>query len=109
MHKNIKISIVLEQNKIFYFKAEASEKLYFALVHTSITVYGSATRLHWPPLCLNKKNALRIISRAKFRDHTKPLFPHHEILPFEELIYSYRVKFMHSYYFKKLPISFAEM
>ncbi len=97
-------------NKIKNFvNTEAPKKLYFALVHSSITVYGSANKTTLAPLVLKQKKALHIISRAKFRDHTKPLFPHHEILPLEELIYSYHVKFMHSYYFKQLPISFAEV
>jgi hypothetical protein len=53
--------------------------------------------------------SFKLISRANYRDHTRPLFAKHGILPIESLIHYYRVKFMHSYYFKKLPISFAEL
>ncbi len=58
------------------------------------------TQLHW---------AVRIISRAKYRDHTAPLFANLEILPLDELITYHRLKFMHSYHFQKLPISFAQL
>jgi hypothetical protein len=101
-------------NKVKNFvSAEALTKLYFALVHSSITycinVYGSANKTTLTPLILKQKKAIRIISRANFRDHTRPLFANHGILPIESLIYYYRMKFMHSYYFKKLPLSFAEL
>ncbi len=101
-------------NKVKNFvSAEALTKLYFALEHSSITycinVYGSANKTTLTPLILKQKKAIRIISRANYRDHTRPLFANHGILPIESLIYYYRIKFMHSYYFKKLPLSFAEL
>jgi hypothetical protein len=92
---------------------EALKKLYFALVHSSITycinIYGAANKTTLAPLVLKQKKAIRIISRANYRDHTGPLFALHEILPLESLIHFYRVKFMHNYHFKKLPLSFAEL
>jgi hypothetical protein len=38
-----------------------------------------------------------------------PLFMELKILPLDELITYSRIKFMHSFYFNKLPISFSEM
>jgi hypothetical protein len=101
-------------NKVKNFvSADALTKLYFALVHSSITycinVYGSANKTTLTPLILKQKKAVRIISRANYRDHTRPLFANQGILPIESLIHYYRIKFMHSYYFKKLPLSFAEL
>jgi hypothetical protein len=54
---------------------------------------------------------MRIISRAKFRNNTDPLFANLEVLPLEDLITYHRLKCMHCYYrYKnKLPISFAEL
>jgi hypothetical protein len=72
-------------------------------------VYGSANKTTLAPLFLMQKKAVRIISRAKYRDHTNPLFVHLGILPLDELITYQRLKFMHSYYFHKLPISFAQI
>jgi hypothetical protein len=95
-----------------FVNSEALKKLYYALVHSSISycinVYGSANKTTLSPLFLMQKKAVRIISRAKYRDHTNPLFAHLEILPIVELITYQRLKFMHSYYFHKLPISFAQ-
>jgi hypothetical protein len=101
-------------NKVKNFvNVEALIKLYYALVHSSITycinVYGSANKTTLTPLFLKQKKAIRIVTRANYRDHTSPLFVQHGILPIESLIHYNRIKFMHSYYFKKLPISFAEL
>ncbi len=53
----------------------ALNKLYFALVQFSITycinVYGSANKTMLKPLILKQKKAIRIISRANFRDHSR--------------------------------------
>jgi hypothetical protein len=99
-------------NKVKNFiSKESLKKLYFALVHSSMTycinVYGSANKTTLQPLVLKQKKAIRIIAGANYRDHTRPLFTSLEILPLESLIHYYRMKFMHSYYCKKLPFSFS--
>jgi hypothetical protein len=101
-------------NKIKNFvNLDALKKLYYALVHSSIcyciNVYGSATKTTLAPLFLAQKKAVRTITRAKYRDHTGPLFKNLEILPLNELITYHRLKFMHNYYFQKLPPSFANL
>jgi hypothetical protein len=101
-------------NRVKNFVSQAAlKKLYFALVHSSLTyclnIYGAANKTTLQPLVLQQKKAIRIISRVNFRDHTGPLFALHEILPVESLIHFQRMKFMHNYYFKKLPFSFAEL
>jgi hypothetical protein len=101
-------------NKIKNFVTlDALKKLYYALVHSSISycinVYGSANKTTLAPLVIQQKKAIRIISRAKYRDHTAPLFSKLEILPLEQLIMYNRLKFMHNYYFRKLPFSFHNL
>ena len=49
------------------------------------------------------------ICKANYRAHTAPLFKELKILPLDDLITFSRVKFMHSFHFKKLPLSFSEM
>jgi hypothetical protein len=44
-----------------------------------------------------------------FVEGANPLFVHLGILPLDELITYQRLKFMHSYYFHKFPISFAQI
>jgi hypothetical protein len=56
----------------------------------------------------NAKKAIRIICNANFRAHTTPLFSEKKILPLDKLIEYSRIKFMHNFHFKQLPISFAE-
>jgi hypothetical protein len=101
-------------NKIKNFvNLAALKKLYYALIHSSISyclnVYGSANKTALAPLFLKQKKAVRIISRAKYRDHTAPLFANLEILPLDELVTYQRLKFMHCYHHQKLPISFAQL
>jgi hypothetical protein len=59
-------------------------------------------------LIIKQKQAIRIICKANFRNHTGPLFAKLKILTIEQMIQLYRTKFMHSFHFKRLPLSFAE-
>ena len=47
------------------------------------------------PLELIYKKAIRIIAGAGYREHTKPLFKHYEILPIQENIHLNILKIMH--------------
>ena len=89
------------------------KKLYFAMIHSSIVycinVYGSANKTTLNPLILKQKQAIRTITNSGYRDHTGPLFTQLKILPVEQLILYSKLKFMHSYVFRKLPFSFNEM
>jgi hypothetical protein len=75
----------------------------------SMPCAGSANKTTLAPLVVQQKKAIRIISKAKYRDHTAPLFSKLEILPLEQLILYNRLKFMHNYYFRKLPFSFHNL
>jgi hypothetical protein len=55
-----------------------------------------------------QKKAIRLICNANFRAHTAPLFKEQKILPLDKLIEYSRIKFMHNFHFKQLPMSFAE-
>jgi exonuclease III len=89
------------------------KKLYFAMIHSKLAyclnVYSCASNATLSKLIIKQKQAIRTISSASYRAHTAPLFQQLNILPLEKLIISYRLKFMHSYHFKKLPLSFAEL
>ena len=79
------------------------------LMTHSMPCAGSANKTTLAPLVVQQKKAIRIISKAKYRDHTAPLFSKLEILPLEQLILYNRLKFMHNYYFRKLPFSFHNL
>ncbi len=75
-------------------------------VWTSIAVQIQLISKDWG---LNKKNQIRIINNAGYRDHTVPLFKANKILPLDALIKFLKLKFMHNFVYHKLPFSFREM
>jgi len=98
-------------NKIKNFiDLDSLKKLYFAMIHSSlvycINVYGCANKTALTPLFLKQKQAIRSISNSGYRDHTVPLFQRLNILPLEQLIHYSKIKFMHNYFFNKIPVSF---
>jgi hypothetical protein len=56
-----------------------------------------------------QKKAIRIISGARFNDHTAPLFFDLNILPFTYLIEQAKLKFMHSVKFEYCPKSYLDV
>ena len=74
-----------------------------------MNIYSCATKSNLNKLILKQKQAIRTICRANYRDHTAPLFRNLNILPIEKLVTFYRVKFMHSYVHRNLPLSFSEI
>jgi hypothetical protein len=88
-------------------------KLYYSMFHSNIpfgiNIYGCANTTNLEKLRVKQKQAIHIISNAPFRAHTAPLFKELKILPLDQLIEYSRIKFMHSYHFKKPPPSFNEM
>ncbi len=90
-----KTLLILNKIKNFV-HVDALKKLSYALVHSSIT-YSINIKHMWiaNKTTFKQKKAVRIISRAKYRYHTNPLFADLEILPLEELIAYHRLKCMH--------------
>ena len=70
-------------------------------------IYGCANKTTLEKLIVKQKQAIRTICNEPYRAHTQPLFKQLKILPIEKLIQFSNVKFMHSFHFKILPISFA--
>ena len=60
-------------------------------------------------LRIKQKEAIRIISSAGYRDHTKPLFKILNILPLDELMKFAALKFMPSFANGKLPMIFNDI
>jgi hypothetical protein len=87
--------------------------MYFAMIPSvmayGINIYGCATKTNLEKLRMAQKKAVRTICKANYRAHTAPLFKELKICPLDDLITYSHVKFMHSFHFKKLPLSFAEM
>jgi len=101
-------------NRIKNFVTEASlTKLYHAMIHSClvycINVYGCANKTNLEPLVIKQKQAIRTITNSAYREHTAPLFARLNILPIDHQIHCYKIKFMHKFTFRRLPLSFAEM
>jgi hypothetical protein len=95
-----------------FVNSESLRKLYFSMIHSvlsyGINIYGSANSTNLEKIRIKQKQAIRIICNANFRARTGPLFKQQKILPFDKLIEFSRIKFMHSFHCKLLPMSFAE-
>jgi len=101
-------------NRIKNFVTKPSLKmLYFSMVHSHIVycinIYSCANKTNLNKLQIKQKEAIRMISSAGYRDHTKPLFKSVNILPLDELIQFSTLKFMHSFTNKKLPMIFNDL
>jgi len=90
----------------------ALKSLYYAMVHSHISycinIYGCATPTALNKLVIKQKEAIRIVCRSGYRDHTNPLFKQSGILPLNDLIQYSALKFMHKFKHNKLPFSFNE-
>jgi hypothetical protein len=78
-----------------------------SVISYGINIYGCANKTTLEKLIVKQKQAIRTICNATYRAHTAPLFKQQKILPVEKLIEYSKIKFMHSFHFKKLPLSFA--
>jgi hypothetical protein len=100
-------------NRIKNFVTNSALKtLYYAMVHSHIAycinIYGCATSTALNRLVVKQKEAIRIVCRAGYRDHSNPLFKQLGVLPLNDLIKYSSLKFMHKFKHNKLPMSFSE-
>jgi hypothetical protein len=88
-------------------------KLYYAMIHSHlsycINIYGSAVTTNLQRLRVKQKEAMRIINNVGFRDHTAQLFKQNGILPIDDMIKFAKLKFMHCFVNRNLPLSFHEL
>jgi len=96
-----------------YLPKDALLSLYYALIHSHLsyctTIYGNANQTSLQKLAKVQKKAIRVISNAPFRAHTAPLFKALQILPLEQLLTYSKLKFMHNFTNKNLPLTFHRM
>jgi hypothetical protein len=94
-----------------FVNTKSLRKLYFSMIHSvisyGINIYGCANKTTLEKLIVKQKQAIRTICNATYRAHTAPLFKQQKILPVQKLIQFSNIKFMQSFHFKLLPLSFA--
>ncbi len=96
-----------------FLNKKALKTLYFALIHSHlnycVTLLSGLSQKNKSKIFNFQKKAIRIISKAKYRDHTGPLFRKENILPYDKLIQYACTMFMHSVHHKYAPKSFSSM
>lgn len=84
--------------------------IYYALIHSHLVyclpIFSIANKKTLDSLFTLQKRAIRIICKARYNDHTQPLFFKLKILPLDLLKYQQIYHFMHAYEHNYLPISF---
>jgi hypothetical protein len=92
---------------------ETRKTLYSSMVHSHImyciNIYSCANVSSLNKLKIKQKEAIRIICKVGFREHTAPLFVQLKILPLEELIKVNCLKFTHSFVHNTLTFSFRQL
>jgi hypothetical protein len=86
-------------------------KLYFSLFNCHL-IYAIGIWSYVPssvlqPLITKQKAAIIIISNKKCNEYTEPIFKALSIVPLQDLITSFNLKFFHSYAFNYIPTSFS--
>jgi len=85
--------------------------LYYSLFHChlvyGIEIWSTAPAASIKPLITKQKMAIRILANKTYNAHTEPLFKILEILPLNDLINFFKLKFFHSYVFNTIPTAFA--
>jgi exonuclease III len=84
--------------------------LYFATIHThliyGVQIWSCANQSTLNDLFKKQKQAIRLISNAKYNAHTEPLFKLHNVLPLPDVIKFFNLQFMHNFKHHLLPTSF---
>ena len=101
----------LNQAKNFI-SVKALKMIYYALIHSHLLyclpLICSTNQSNVDKLYTLQKKSIRIISQAKYNAHTKPLFFHHNILPFPDLILLQNLIFMHSVDKEYIKVNFSD-
>ena len=87
------------------------KSIYYALFHSHLIycliAYSCCNPKNIKNLALKQKQAIRLVAKAKYNAHTKPLFASLNILPLENLITLQQLQFLHPYEYNLLPSSFT--
>jgi Reverse transcriptase (RNA-dependent DNA polymerase) len=90
---------------------KALKSIYFALFHShliyAIQIWSCCSESILKQLFLKQKNAIRILSNARYNAHTEPLFKNLCILPLPKLVEYFQLQFMQQFTQKFLPKALA--
>ena len=88
-------------------------QLYYTLIYPhllyNITIWGNANQSDISKTITLQKKSIRIINKAKYNNHTEPLFKENKILKIQDLYEMQVMKFMLEYKASILPKSFQNI
>ncbi len=81
--------------------ATALKSIYYSLIHCHLVyanlIWSTSSQSTLNKIAIKQKNAVRIISGAKYNSHSEPLFKQTNILPLPSLIKYFRLQFFQQY------------
>ena len=87
--------------------------LYFTLVYPyfayGIPLWGGTYNVHMKKLITMQKRIIRVISGAKYNDHTGPLFKQIHILKLDDIFKMETLKIVYNYINNDLPTPFCKL
>ena len=105
------LGVVLKARRVL--NANSLKTLYFSFIYPFFTycnhVWGATYESNLRPLITLQKRCIRIISSAKYRDHTDPLFKKLRLLKFVDINKYLLSKFMYKCYRNYVPVLFNDM
>ena len=104
-----KALFILRSSKNFL-TVKAKKAVYYSLIHCNLIycmpIWSCTSQANLKPLIKLQKAAIRIITNAKYNDHTEPIFKSLCILPLDKLIYFFNLQIMQRFKQGFLPSSF---
>jgi len=83
------------------------KKLYFALMHSHLSygnlVWGNTNQTVLKKVAVQQKKAIRLIYKASYNAHTKPLFTRSKILPLSQITKLQTAQILHQLHNRTLP------
>jgi len=73
------------------------------------SIWSVAPQTNLSSIIKKQKDAIRLLSNARYNAHTQPLFKSNEILPFKDLCEYFKIKLCQTILQKTAPVSFRDM
>jgi len=111
--KKLSRALYAMRNAKYFLNEKALKTLYYSLFHCHIVyaveIWSVAPQTNLSSIIKKQKDAIRLLSNARYNAHTQPLFKSNEILPFKDLCEYFKIKLCQTILQKTAPVSFRAM
>jgi len=111
--KKLSRALYAMRNAKQFLNEKALKTLYYSLFHChviyAIEIWSVAPQSSLAPIFKKQKDAIRLLSNARYNAHTQPLFKRNEILPLSDLSEYFKLKLCQSILQNFSPISLRNM